>query len=116
MIIPTRTVHDENTGEVLDQKFVGGARALEIDFSDKLGVWRIGSSPQKGLPTKGRWVDIDKGAFYCSRYVAMEIKGGVRSAFAPECFAAMPPSSSSKFLCACVVTMYFPSLMTSLPL
>ena len=76
-----------------------------------MGVWRIGPRPAKGSPTKvvkGRWVDIDKGKLYRSRYVAMEIKGGVKSAFAPEFFAAMPPLSSSKFLCNLAVTTYFP--------
>ena len=40
--------------------------------------------------------------------MAMEIKGGVKSAFAPEFFAAMPPLRSSKFLCILAVTQYFP--------
>ena len=30
----------------------------------------------------------------------------MKSAFAPEFFAAMPPLSSSKFQCICAVTMY----------
>ena len=38
----------------------------------------------------------------------MEIKGGVKSAFAPEFFAAMPPLNSSKYLCNLPVTTYFP--------
>ena len=112
-ITPARTVYDENTGGVLDPKLAGEARALESDFISTMGVWKIGPRPPKGSPTKvvrGSWVDIDKGALYRSRYVAMEIKGGVKSAFATEFFAATPPFSSSKFWCICAVTMYFPGL------
>ena len=93
-IIPTRTVYDENTGELHDPKLVGEARALEFDTIDKLGVWRVGPRPPKGPPTKvlkDRWVYIDKGALYRSRCVAMEIECRVKSVFAPELFAAMPP-------------------------
>ena len=74
---------------------------MEIESINKMGVWKIGPRPPKGSPTKvvrGRWVDIGKGKIYRSRFVAMEIKGGVKSAFAPEFFTAMPPLSSSKFL------------------
>ena len=109
-IAPGRDVYDENTGEILDPTQVEAARALQIELINKMGVWKIGPWPPKGSPTKvvrGRWVDIDKGKIYGSRFVAMEIKGGVKSVFAPEFFAAMPPLSSSKFLCILVVAQYF---------
>jgi hypothetical protein len=110
-IAPGRDVYDENTGEILDPTQVKAARALVIDFNNRMNVWEIRPRPPKSSPTKivrGRWVDIDKGKIYRSRFVAMEIKGGVKSAFAPEFFAAMPPLSSSMLLCIFVVTQYFP--------
>ena len=77
-IAPGRDVYDENTGEVLDPTQVKAARALAIEFSNKMGVWKIGpKGPPKGSPTKvvrGRWVGIYKGSIYRSRFVAMQIK------------------------------------------
>ena len=103
--------YDETSGVKLNPKLVAEARKAEIEFIDAMGVWEVGPRPPKGSSTKvvkGRWVDVDKGDRYRSRYVACEIKGGVKTAFVSDFFAAMPPLSSSKFLCILAVTERFP--------
>ena len=107
--------YDEMNGKQLDTAAVKKARMTEIDFINSMGVWEEVPRPSKdsGIKVvKGRWVDIDKGTYgkpnYRSRYVACEIKKGVKSAFVSEFFAAMPPLSSSKLLCILAVTDRFP--------
>lgn len=106
---------DDLTGRELDPGLVREARSSEIDFVQKMGVWREIDRPPKdsGITVlKARWVDINKGdeavPVHRSRYVAKEIKKGARSALVADFFAAMPPLSSSKFLLNLAVTGIVP--------
>ena len=71
---------DDHTGESLDAKKVKEARQLEMVYYDKMHVFdkvlvaqcweRTGKAP-----LKARWVDIDEGTRYRSRWVAKQFKG-----------------------------------------
>ena len=71
---------DDHTGASLDAKKVKEARQLEMEYYDKMHVFdkvliaqcweRTGKAP-----LKARWVDIDKGTRYRSRWVAKQFKG-----------------------------------------
>ena len=51
-IAPGRGVYDENTGEILDPTQVKAARALAIEFINKMGVWKIGPGHPKAVPQR----------------------------------------------------------------
>ena len=90
---------DDHTGEFLDAKKVKEARQLEMEYYDKMQVFdkvpiaqcweRTGKAP-----LKARWVDIDKGTRYRSRWVAKQFKGSESE----EWFAATPPIEALRAL------------------
>ena len=90
---------DDHTGASLDTKKVKEARQLEMEYYDKMHVFdkvlcaqcweRTGKAP-----LKARWVDIDKGTRYRSRWVAKQFKGSGSE----EWFAAAPPIEALRAL------------------
>ena len=72
---------DDHTGEFLDAKKVKEARQLEMEYYDKMHVFDKVPIAQCWERTgqdgtwKARWVDIDKGTRYRSRWVAKQFKG-----------------------------------------
>ena len=90
---------DDHTGESLDAKKVKEARQLEMEYHDKMHVFdkvliaqcweRTGKAP-----LKERWVDIDRGTRYRSRWVAKQFKGSDSE----EWFAATPPIEARRAL------------------
>ena len=84
---------------LLDAKKVKEARQLEMEYYDKMHVFdkvpiaqcweRTGKAP-----LKARWVDIDKGTRYRSRWVAKQFKGSDSE----EWFAATPPIEALRAL------------------
>ena len=90
---------DDHTGESLDAKKVKEARQLETEYYDKMHVFdkvpisRCWERTGKTL-LKGRWVDIDKGTRYRSRWVAKQFKGSDSE----EWFAAIPPIEALRAL------------------
>ena len=70
---------DDHAGESLDAKKVKEARQLEMTGK---------------APLKARWVDIDKGTRYRSRWVAKQFKGSDSE----EWFAAAPPIEALRAL------------------
>ena len=90
---------DDHTGESLDAKKVKEARQLEMEYYDKMHVfdkvpiaqcWEITGK----APLKARWVDIDKGTRYRSRWVAKQFKGSDSE----EWLAATPPIEALRAL------------------
>ena len=90
---------DDHTGASLDAKKVKDARQLEMEYHDKMHVFdkvpiaqcweRTGKAP-----LKARWVDIDRGTRYRSRWVAKQFKGSDSE----EWFAATPPIEALRAL------------------
>ena len=81
------------------------ARALEMQFFEKMGVWaerlpRHVAKAHGGQIIKGRWVDKNKGDSlsldYCARFVAKEYNVGVD----PTLYAATPPLEALELLLA----------------
>ena len=90
---------DHHTRASLDAKKVKEARQLEMEYYDKMHVFDEVPTAQcwerTGKPhLKGRWVDIDKGTRYRSRWVAKQFKGSVSD----EWFAAAPPIKALRAL------------------
>ena len=88
----------DHTGAALDAKKVKEARQLEMEYYDKMHVFdkvHIAQCWEKTgkAPLKARWVDIDKGTRYRSRWVAKQFKGSDIE----EWFTAAPPIEA---LCA----------------
>ena len=83
---------DDHTGESLDAKKVKEAKQFEMEYYDKMHgfdevpIAQCWERTDKA-PLKARWVDIDKGTRYRSRWVAKEFKGSDSE----EWFAATPP-------------------------
>ena len=83
---------DDHTGASLDAKKVKEARQLEMEYYDKMHVFDKAPIAQCWVrtgkaPLKARWVDIDRGTRYRSRWVAKQFKGSDSE----EWFAATPP-------------------------
>ena len=90
---------DDHTGASLDAKKVKEARQLETEYYDKMHVCDKVPIPQCWERTgkallKARWVDIDKGTIYRSRWVAKQFKGSDSE----EWFAATPPIEALRAL------------------
>ena len=94
---------DDVTGAPLIAKLVRAARALDMKFFTKMGVYseRLPRSVVKergGKVIKGRWIDTNKGDSACpdyrSRFVGKEFNVGVD----PELYAATPPLEALKLL------------------
>ena len=90
---------DDHTGESLDAKKVKEARQLEMEYYDKMHVFDKVPIDQCWERTgkahlKARWVDIDKGTGYRSRWVAKQFKGSDSE----EWFAATPPLEALRAL------------------
>ena len=90
---------DDHTGASLDAKKVSEARQLEMDCYDKIHVFDKVPIAQCSERTgkahlKARWVDIDEGTRYRSRWVATQFKGSDSE----EWFAATPPIEALRAL------------------
>ena len=90
---------DDHTGASLDATKVKEARQLEMEYCDKMHVFNkvpcVQCWERTGkAPLKARWVDIDKGTRYRSRWVAKQFKGSVSE----EWFAATPPIEALRAL------------------
>ena len=94
---------DDVSGEVLDEAGVRAARALEMEFFLKMGVYTYATREEaarsgKGKIIKGRWIDVNKGDSvnpdYRSRFVGKEFNTGVDSSL----YAATPPLEALKLL------------------
>ena len=93
---------DDVSGEELDPAEVRKARALEMEYIEKRGVWRkvpralATRNGWKVIPT--RWIDINKGDLaqpnYRSRLVAKEFNTGAQEGL----FAATPPLEALRLL------------------
>ena len=96
------TAWDDVSGQELDPNGVRQARALEMDYVSKKGVWRkvprslASRNGWKVIPT--RWIDINKGDAdrpnYRSRLVAKEFNTGAQEGL----FAATPPLEALRLL------------------
>ena len=90
---------DDHTGASLDAKKVKEARQLEMEYYDKMHVFdkvliaQCWERTGKAL-LKARWVDIDKGTRYRSRWVAKQFKGSDSE----ERLAATPPVEALRAL------------------
>ena len=90
---------DDHTGASLDAKKVKEARQLEMEYYDKMHVFDkvpIAQCWERTGKThlKARWVDIDNGSRYRSRWVAKQFKGSDSE----ERFAATPPLEALRAL------------------
>ena len=94
---------DDVTGAALDIRLLREARAVEMAFFDKMGVWaeRLPRSAAKARGAKlisGRWVDTNKGDIskpvYQARLVGKEYNTGVD----PALYAATPPLEGLKLM------------------
>jgi hypothetical protein len=105
---------DNVSGKLLSTNLVLRARAEEIEVINNMKVWKVVPRPPGKPVLKGRWVDINKGdegaPDHRSRWVAKEIKKGVKSKLYSEFFASMPSLSSFKFLMAIALTSCLPDL------
>ena len=84
---------DDVTNARLDVKLMRAARALEMQFFEKMGVWaerlpRHVAKARGGKIIEGRWVDTNKGDSSCpdyrARLVAKEHNVGVDPALYAE--------------------------------
>lgn len=86
------TAWDDVSGLPLDPQRVAEARRLEMDYYkimevyDKVPLSEFWEKTGRG-PLKARWIDIDKGTRYRSRWVAKQFK----NSDVEEWFAATPP-------------------------
>ena len=89
---------DDTTGQVLRDKLVQAARALELEYFNSKGVWakrprRLAKQRTGKGPISVRWVDVNKGddlnPKYRSRLVARQLKAHDRSG--ASFFAPTPP-------------------------
>ena len=96
-------IFDQVSGKPLDAEKVKAARALEIEYVHRYGVyekvpWQTSLDRLGKKPIKVRWVDINKGDEehddYRSRLVAMEI----RKSWQETAFAGTPPLEALRFL------------------
>ena len=61
-------VYDDVSGEQLDPRLVKAARALEMEFFERLGVYTRAPRTEAfrsgvGKIIQGRWIDVNKGEF-----------------------------------------------------
>ena len=94
---------DDVSGEPLKGEMVMAARALELEFFEKMGVYTCLTRAQtlasgKGKVIQGRWIDVNKGSSetpdYRSRYVGKEFNRG--QAASSDLYAATPPLEALK--------------------
>ena len=102
---------DEMTGQVLKDSFVLEARAIEVDFFDKKGVWikvpRRRAFEKTGKPPiSTRWLDTNKGdeenPNNRSRFVARQMKRLDRSG--ETYFAPAPPLEALRTVISLTMT------------
>ena len=103
--------HDDVTGQILRDELVDQARALELDFFNKKGVWRkrhfsISRQITGKPPISVRWVDVNKGdeanPNYRSRLVARQLKAHDHSG--ASYFAPAPPLEALRTVLSLAVT------------
>ena len=97
--------YDDLSGEALDPEKVMAARKLEMEYFKKHNVftkvpqeecWRVTGGP----PIKSRWIDVDKGEIYRSRWVAKQFRGKDME----EWFAATPPLEAMRAIISSATT------------
>ena len=109
-------VIDANTGAQLDAKKVAEARASELAWVKKQGVYeKVEESvcwDETGRPPITlKWVDRNKGddvrENYRSRLVVREVKSQGQAALIPDyaLFSSMPPLEGLKILCSLLTTL-----------
>ena len=96
---------DDVSGAALDVWLLREARAVEMEFFSKMGVWTE-KLPKRAVKSRGgnhisgRWVDTNKGGAarpdYRARFVGKEFNTGVD----PTLYAATPPLEALKLLLA----------------
>jgi len=97
---------DDNTGEVLDKKLVGKARAEELKGFEKMKVYKyversVAMQDKNGKLVKVRWVDVMKTDGVRSRLVAQEFASGeVRE----DLFAGTPPLAATRYIVSSVAS------------
>ena len=96
---------DDLSGKELDPVRVRAARKLEMEYYDKHKVYikvpieECYKATGKA-PIKARWIDVDKGEEYRSRWVAKQFK----NSDAEEWFAATPPLEMMRAIISDAVT------------
>ena len=95
----------EVSGEELDPKKVKKARWLEMDYYKKMDVFvKVPNEECRRVtgkdPLKTRWIDIDKGERYRSRWVAKQLK----LSDLEDWFAATPPIEALRAIISDAVT------------
>ena len=109
-------VIDANTGATLDPKKVAEARASELEWVKRQGVYTKISEDtcyaETGRPPITlKWVDRNKGDSvhenYRSRLVVREVKSKGDAAMLPEysLFSSMPPLEALKLMCSLLATL-----------
>ena len=97
------TFVDEVSGKALETSRVQAARAEELEFARRYGVWTLAptrecwESTGKG-PIGCRWIDIDKGDSNKPNYRSRLVIQEVRMSGTEAIFAATPPLESVRFL------------------
>ena len=96
-----RDVDDEvelgESFEQLDPVKVAAARAEELAYMQKRGLWKVVPTPPGVVPVSVRWVDVLKAEGTTrSRLVARDFKGGDRGR--DDLFAATPPLEAVRML------------------
>ena len=92
---------DDVKGGALDPEGVAQARAEEMSYVKKIGVYRSVTREEAmragggKAPIKVRWIDLDNGERYRSRLVAKEYRHKDKNTW----FAAIPPLESLRVLC-----------------
>ena len=92
---------DDVTGAPLDVKLLRQARALEMQFFGRMGVYaeRLRKSEAKargGKVIQGRWVDTNKGDAATPDYRARLARKEFNTGVDPMSFAAAPPVGSTQ--------------------
>ena len=96
---------DDVSGKELDPAKVLMARREEMEYYKKMDVYEKVPLEEcyqmtGKTPLKARWIDIDKGTRYRSRWVAKQFKGSD----AEEWFAATPPIEALRAIVSSAVT------------
>ena len=97
------TFSDEISGKALETTMVQAARAEEIDFANRYGVWTPVPIQQawdrtgRG-PISSRWIDVNKGDEKRPQYRSRLVIQEVRQSNVEAIFAATPPLESVRML------------------
>ena len=94
---------DEVSGKALEASLVRAARAEEIEYAVRYGVWDpvpISEAYQRTgkPPISSRWIDINKGDEERTQYRSRLVIQEIRESHIEAIFAATPPLESVRFL------------------